>query len=74
MSEASLTQKAKLVRLEKEKREMEKAVETARHMQAKVAELEKSNKKFYTQSHSDKKEIIKLKEVSAVCVHVFNSF
>ena len=64
MSEANLAQRAKLVRLEKERREMEKAVETARHVQAKVSELEKTNKKLYTQSHSDKKEIIKLKEVS----------
>lgn len=64
MSEASHTQKAKLVRLEKEKKEMEKSMETARHVQAKVSELEKTNKKLYTQCHSDKKEIIKLKEVN----------
>ena len=64
MSEANLAQRAKLGRLEKEKKEMERAVETARHVQAKVSELEKTNKKLYTQCHSDKKEIIKLKEVS----------
>ena len=63
MSEANLAQRAKLSRLEKEKKEMEKSVETARHVQAKVAELEKTNKKLYTQSHSDKKDLIKLKEV-----------
>ena len=66
ISETNLAQRAKLMRLEKENREMEKEIETARHVQAKVSELEKTNKKLYTQSHSDKKEIIKLREVRLV--------
>ena len=56
-------QRAKLLRLEKETREMEKNMEALRHSQAKVAELEKTNKKLYAQSHADRKGIIKLKEV-----------
>lgn len=46
---------------------MEKSMETLRHSQAKVAELEKTNKKLYSQTHDDRKEIIKLKEVSRKC-------
>ena len=65
MSEADLAQRAKLNRLEKETREMEKNMEALRHAQAKVAELEKTNKKLYTQNHSDRKDIIKLREVRA---------
>ena len=64
MTEANFAQRAKLLRLEKEKIEMEKSVEISRNAQAKVSELEKTNKKLYAQSHSDKKEIIKLREVS----------
>ena len=64
MSEADMAQRAKLNRLEKETREMEKSMEALRHAQAKVSELEKTNKKLYSQSHSDRKEIIKLREVS----------
>lgn len=56
-------QRAKLLRLEKETREMEKNMEALRHSQAKVTELEKTNKKLYSQSHMDRKGIIKLKEV-----------
>jgi len=55
--------KAKLQRLEKETKEMEKSLESLRHSQAKLAELERTNKKLNTQSHEDKKEIFKLKEV-----------
>ena len=58
--------KAKVLRLEKETREMEKTVEALRHSQAKSAELEKTNKKLYTQAHSDRKDIIKLKEENEV--------
>ena len=56
--------KAKVLRLEKEAQEMEKSMEALRHAQAKCAELEKTNKKLYSQTHSDRKEIIKLREVS----------
>lgn len=56
--------KAKVLRLEKEAREMERTAEALRHSQAKVAELEKTNKKLYAQTHTDRKEIIKLREVS----------
>jgi hypothetical protein len=42
---------------------MEKSMEALRHAQAKCAELEKTNKKLYSQTHSDRKELIKLKEV-----------
>ena len=38
-------------------------MEALRHAQAKCAELEKTNKKLYSQTHSDRKEIIKLREV-----------
>jgi len=55
--------KAKLQRLEKETKEMEKSLESLRHSQAKLAELERINKKLNTQNHEDKKEIFKLKEV-----------
>lgn len=63
MTEADLAQRAKLNRLEKETREMEKSMEALRHAQAKAAELEKTNKKLYSKSHADSKEIIKLREV-----------
>ena len=62
--------KAKVLRLEKETKEMEKSMEAYRHAQAKCAELEKTNKKLYSQTHSDRKEIIKLREVRVVCVCV----
>ncbi|XP_065919238.1 girdin-like isoform X2 [Dysidea avara] len=62
MSEADMVAKAKLLRLEKETREMEKNVESLRHTQAKLTELEKTNKRLYEQGHEDKKEVIKLKE------------
>ena len=55
--------KAKVLRLEKEARELEKTTEALRQSQAKSAELEKANKKLYTQNHTDRKEIIKLREV-----------
>ena len=55
--------KAKVLRLEKEAREMERTLEAFRHSQAKMAELEKMNKKLYSNAHIDKREIIKLKEV-----------
>ena len=42
---------------------MEKSLETLRHSQAKLAELERINKKINSQSHEDKKELFKLKEV-----------
>ena len=58
--------KAKVLRLEKETREMEKTVEALRHAQAKGVELEKTNKKLHAQTHSDRKEIIKLKEENEV--------
>ena len=55
--------KARLQRLEKETKEMEKSLETLRHSQAKLAEMERINKKLNSQSHEDKKELFKLKEV-----------
>ena len=55
-------QRARLQRLEKETREMEKSMEAHRHAQAKIAELEKTNKKLQKQTHADRKEIIRLKE------------
>ena len=60
--------KAKVLRLEKEAQEMEKSMEALRHAQAKCSELEKTNKKLYSQTHSDRKEIIKLREVLYMCV------
>ena len=51
---------------------MEKNVEALRHTQAKLAELEKTNKRLYEQGHEDKKEVIKLKEeVEILKVKVF---
>ena len=41
---------------------MDSLNDTLRHSQAKVAELEKTNKKLYNQTHTDRKEIVKLKE------------
>ena len=43
---------------------MEKSMDTLRQTQAKCSELEKANKKLYSQTHTDRKEIIKLREVS----------
>ena len=54
--------RAKLQRLEKETREMEKSMEALRHAQAKSAELEKNNKKLQDQVHNGRKEIARLKE------------
>ena len=54
--------KAKMQRLERQTKEMEKQMEAYRHSQAKVAELERTNKKLYDQTHADRKEIIRLKE------------
>ena len=59
----SRASKAKVLRLEKEARELEKTMESLRQSQAKAAELEKANKKLYAQTHTDRKEIIKLREV-----------
>ena len=39
-------------------------MESLRQTQAKCSELEKTNKKLYAQTHTDRKEIIKLREVS----------
>ena len=41
---------------------MEKTIESLRHSQAKVTELEKINKRLHEQSHLDKKELVKVKE------------
>ena len=54
--------RAKLQRLEKETQEMEKTMEALRHTQAKCSELEKGSKKLMEQTHTDRKEIIRLKE------------
>jgi hypothetical protein len=62
MTEADLASKAKVLRLEKEARELEKTTEALRQSQAKSAELEKTSKKLYSQTHADRKEIIKLRE------------
>ena len=43
---------------------MERSLEALRHSQAKVSELEKTNKKLYLQTHDDRRAIIKLREVS----------
>ena len=67
----SRTAKAKLIRLEKEAAECERAREELRTAYAKVAELDKTNKKLYAQAHADKKTIIKLNEVGPyVCTYV----
>ena len=52
---------------------MEKSREALRHSQAKVVELEKTNRKLYAQTHSDRKEIIKLREVRALFVSCHTS-
>ena len=54
--------RAKLQRLEKETREMEKSMEALRHAQAKSAELEKNNKKLQEHVLHGRKEIARLKE------------
>ena len=58
----SRASRAKLQRLEKRLREMEKAKDELRHTQAKCSELERMNKKLQEHTHSDRKEIIRLKE------------
>ena len=64
--------RAKLQRLEREKQQLEKTVDTLRHAQAKAEELEKANKKLHGGAHDSRREIIKLKGVSAVrgCVYI----
>lgn len=54
--------RAKVQRLEKETRELEKSIEALRHYQAKCGELEKMNKKLQSQAHTDRREIVRLKE------------
>ena len=54
--------RAKLQRLEKETREMEKSMEALRHAQAKCSELEKTNKKLQEHALGGRKEIARLKE------------
>ena len=54
--------RAKLQRLEKETREMEKSMEALRHAQAKSSELEKTNKKLQEHALTGRKEIARLKE------------
>ena len=56
----------KLVRLEKEAADYERVREELRTASAKVAELDKANKKLYAQAHADKKTIIKLNEVGYI--------
>ena len=51
-----------MLRLEKEAKENEKSLESFRHVQAKCVELEKINKKLHTQTHMDRREIIKVRE------------
>ena len=41
---------------------MEKTMEALRHSQAKLAELQKTNKKLQEQTHADRKQIVKMKE------------
>ena len=41
---------------------MEKTMESLRHAQAKSVELEKINKKLHMRTHTDRREIIKLRE------------
>lgn len=41
---------------------MEKSLESLRHSQAKCVELEKMNKKLHSQTHTDRREIIRLRE------------
>lgn len=54
--------RAKVQRLEKETRELEKSIEALRHYQAKCGELERMNKKLQSQAHTDRREIVRLKE------------
>ncbi len=62
MLSLSRASRAKLQRLEKETRELEKSIEALRHYQAKCGELEKMNKKLQSQAHTDRREVIRLKE------------
>ena len=41
---------------------MEKSLESLRHSQAKCVELEKMNKKLHSQTHTDRREIIRMRE------------
>ena len=62
MFSAIRASRAKLQRLEKETRELEKSIEGLRHYQAKCGELEKMNKKLQSQAHDGRREMIRLKE------------
>lgn len=54
----------KLLRLEKENRELERSLQVLKQSSQRVsAEMEKTNKKLTAQIHADKKEIARLKEV-----------
>ena len=60
----------KLLRLERDNRELERSLEVERETSArKSSEMEKMNRKLTATIHADKKEIARLKEV-CVCVHV----
>ena len=65
----------KLQRLEKETRELGAARESLRHAQAKMTELEKTNRKLLGQKNTNQKEIVRLREElhavkAKVCVQV----
>ena len=62
-TEAEMVLRAKVLRLEREAREGEKASEALRHAQAQIEENEKSKKRITTQNQNFKLEIARLKEV-----------
>ncbi|KAI6659260.1 Girdin-like [Oopsacas minuta] len=61
-TEAEMILRAKVLRLEREAREGEKASEGLRHAQAQIEENEKSKKRMTSQSQNAKLEIARLKE------------
>lgn len=74
-TEAEMILRAKVLRLEREAREGEKASEALRHAQAQNEENEKSKKRMTSQSQNAKLEIARLKEVSllfVVCLFIRN--
>ena len=64
-TEAEMALRAKVLRLEREAREGEKAGEQLRHARAQAEEYEKSVKRLISQSQNAKLEIARLKEVSS---------
>jgi predicted RNase H-like nuclease (RuvC/YqgF family) len=61
----------KLLRLERDNRELERSLQVAKQTSERVgSEMEKISRRLTAQIHADKKEIARLKEVSGITVEI----